>query len=82
MTVNIDMIQRTATILFQSATVVEIRILDTPRSGTVSGYFDHPRIAAGHPLRPHVVYRLRRADWARAADVSWSMLPAHLGYVA
>jgi RimJ/RimL family protein N-acetyltransferase len=22
--------------------------------------FDHPRIAEGHPLRPHVLYRLRR----------------------
>ena len=46
---------------------------------TVSGYFDHPRIAAGHPLRPHVVYRLRRADWARAADVSWPGPPSTAG---
>ena len=22
--------------------------------------FDHPRLAAGHPLRPHVLYRIRR----------------------
>jgi RimJ/RimL family protein N-acetyltransferase len=34
---------------------------------TVYAYFDHPRIAAGDPLRPHVVYRLRRADWARVS---------------
>lgn len=34
---------------------------------TVFGHFDHPRIAAGDPLRPHVVYRLRRADWARVS---------------
>lgn len=27
--------------------------------------FDHPQIGEGHPLRPHVLYRLRRADWAR-----------------
>lgn len=46
---------------------------------TVSGYFDHPRIAAGDPLRPHVVYRLRRADWARAADVSWPGPPPTAG---
>jgi RimJ/RimL family protein N-acetyltransferase len=25
--------------------------------------FDHPRLPAGHPLRRHVLYRLRRADW-------------------
>lgn len=24
-----------------------------------TGDFDHPRIAAGHPLRPHVLYRVR-----------------------
>ena len=25
--------------------------------------FEHPAIADGHPLRPHVLYRLRRTDW-------------------
>jgi RimJ/RimL family protein N-acetyltransferase len=25
-------------------------------------YFEHPRIAVGHPLRPHVSYRLRPAE--------------------
>ena len=25
--------------------------------------FEHPAIADGHPLRSHVLYRLRRADW-------------------
>jgi ribosomal-protein-alanine N-acetyltransferase len=24
--------------------------------------FDHPNIAEGHPLRPHVLYRLQRGD--------------------
>lgn len=28
--------------------------------------FEHPRLAHGHPLRPHVLYRLRRADWESA----------------
>lgn len=28
--------------------------------------FDHPRLPEGHPLRRHVLYRLRRADWTRA----------------
>jgi RimJ/RimL family protein N-acetyltransferase len=27
---------------------------------TLHGHFDHPRIEPGHPLRPHVVYRLAR----------------------
>jgi len=27
------------------------------------GGFDHPRVPEGHPLRPHVLYRLARADW-------------------
>jgi RimJ/RimL family protein N-acetyltransferase len=26
--------------------------------------FDHPRLPVGHPLRRHVLYRLRREDWA------------------
>lgn len=25
--------------------------------------FDHPSLVSGHPLRPHVLYRLRRAEW-------------------
>jgi len=28
------------------------------------GDFDHPRVPAGHPLRPHVLYRLSRDAWA------------------
>ena len=27
--------------------------------------FDHPRLPEGHPLRRHVLYRLRREDWER-----------------
>lgn len=26
--------------------------------------FEHPRVPVGDPLRPHVLYRLSRADWA------------------
>jgi len=29
--------------------------------------FDHPNVAAGSPLRPHVLYRLDRATWAAAS---------------
>ena len=28
--------------------------------------FDHPRLAVGHPLRRHVLYRLDRPSWAAA----------------
>ena len=27
--------------------------------------FDHPRYPEGHRVRPHVLYRLTRADWER-----------------
>jgi RimJ/RimL family protein N-acetyltransferase len=29
--------------------------------------FEHPRVPAGHPLRPHVLYRLTRAGWAASS---------------
>ncbi len=28
--------------------------------------FDHPRVANGHPLRRHVLYRLTRPEWQRS----------------
>jgi ribosomal-protein-alanine N-acetyltransferase len=28
--------------------------------------FQHPSLPQGHPLRPHVLYRLSRTDWMRA----------------
>jgi RimJ/RimL family protein N-acetyltransferase len=28
--------------------------------------FEHPRIALGHPLRPHVLYRITRTRWEEA----------------
>ena len=27
--------------------------------------YDHPNVPAGHPIRPHVLYRLDRDDWLR-----------------
>ena len=30
--------------------------------------FDHPALPSGHELRRHVLYRLRRADWARPSS--------------
>ncbi|MNW01206.1 hypothetical protein D3C71_1968100 [compost metagenome] len=29
------------------------------------GSFEHPRLPIGHPLRPHVLYRIDRAHWER-----------------
>jgi len=28
-----------------------------------AGDFEHPNLPKGHPLRPHVLYRLSRTDW-------------------
>jgi RimJ/RimL family protein N-acetyltransferase len=28
-----------------------------------AGDFEHPRVPVGHPLRPHVLYRLAGTDW-------------------
>jgi RimJ/RimL family protein N-acetyltransferase len=25
--------------------------------------FDHPRVPEGHPLRPHLLYEITRAEW-------------------
>ena len=27
--------------------------------------FEHPNLPSGHPLRPHVLYRLTREEWNR-----------------
>ena len=32
--------------------------------------FDHPRLPENHPLRRHVLYRLRRSDWSRALPLT------------
>ena len=29
----------------------------------IRAHFDHPRLAEGHPMRRHVLYRLRRSNW-------------------
>ena len=29
----------------------------------LDGDFEHPRLVEGHPLRPHVLYRISRAQW-------------------
>ena len=30
--------------------------------------FDHPKLAEGHPLRRHVLYRLQKATWRLGSD--------------
>jgi RimJ/RimL family protein N-acetyltransferase len=32
--------------------------------------FEHPRLPPGHPLRPHVLYRLSREEWLAAAEAA------------
>lgn len=36
--------------------------------------FDHPRLPEGHPLRRHVLYRLRRAEWNPARPLASATL--------
>ncbi|MXP65793.1 N-acetyltransferase [Roseomonas sp. M0104] len=31
-----------------------------------AGAFEHPRLPEGHPMRRHLLYRLRRLDWIEA----------------
>lgn len=33
-----------------------------------AGIFQHPRLPEGHPLRPHLLYRLTRNAWAAGQD--------------
>jgi RimJ/RimL family protein N-acetyltransferase len=37
-------------------------------SRDMAGDFDHPTMAADHPMRRHVLYRLTRAAWQRRLD--------------
>lgn len=37
-------------------------------SSASSDDFDHPNLPPGHPLRRHVLYRLKREDWLSSAD--------------
>lgn len=32
--------------------------------------FDHPRLPEGHPLRRHVLYRLRRSEWESVQEAA------------
>jgi RimJ/RimL family protein N-acetyltransferase len=34
-----------------------------------TGAFEHPRLPAGHSLRPHLLYRLRREAWRGSSDL-------------
>ena len=35
-----------------------------------AGQFAHPRLPPGHPLRQHLLYRLRREDWVQRSDAA------------
>jgi len=48
------------------ANVPSIRVMERLGMTHVdSDDFDHPRLPEGHPIRRHVLYRLRRRDWKR-----------------
>jgi hypothetical protein len=32
-------------------------------SRDLAGDFEHPKLQPGHPLRPHVLYRVNRTEW-------------------
>src|ERR1700722_18470994 len=44
---------------------------------SLHAHFDHPRVAAGHPLRPHVAYRLARPGAAAQPACEPASGPAH-----
>jgi RimJ/RimL family protein N-acetyltransferase len=61
------------TVAFDGAGLAEVwsftSVLNEPSTAVMRrigmsevGRFDHPRIPAGHPLRPHVLYRLSRPE--------------------
>jgi RimJ/RimL family protein N-acetyltransferase len=41
-----------------------------------AGDFDHPRVAAGHPLQRHVLYRLNRSSWRASTPSAPAAPPA------
>ncbi len=57
--------------LAEVTSVVSMTALTNTRSARVmqrigmrrDRVFDHPRLPAGHPLRPHVLYRAERGTW-------------------
>ncbi|MGD0927591.1 MAG: GNAT family N-acetyltransferase [Streptosporangiaceae bacterium] len=62
-----------AGVAFQGAGLAELwsitAVLNEPSQAvmrrlgmTLDAYFDHPKVETGHPLRPHVAYRLQRSD--------------------
>jgi RimJ/RimL family protein N-acetyltransferase len=62
-----------AGVAFQGAGLAELwsitAVLNEPSQAvmrrlgmTLDAYFDHPKVETGHPLRPHVAYRLHRSD--------------------
>jgi RimJ/RimL family protein N-acetyltransferase len=54
---GLDHIWSMTAVLNQPSQAVMQRLGMTPHA-----HFEHPRVAIGHPLRPHVVYRLDRSD--------------------
>ncbi len=57
--VGLDQIWSMTAVLNQPSQAVMQRL-----GMTLHAHFEHPNVAVGHPLRPHVVYRLQRPPGA------------------
>jgi RimJ/RimL family protein N-acetyltransferase len=55
---GLDRIWSMTAVLNRPSQAVMLRIGMTPQE-----FFDHPKVAVGHPLRRHIAYRLERSDF-------------------
>jgi RimJ/RimL family protein N-acetyltransferase len=60
--VGLDQVWSMTAVLNLPSQAVMRRLGMTPQA-----HFDHPKVELGHPVRPHVVYRLTREEKERAA---------------
>ena len=60
--IGLDEIWSMTAVLNEPSQAVMRRLGMTPFA-----HFDHPRVRAGHPVRPHIVYRLQRPGAGQAA---------------
>lgn len=42
-----------------------VAVMERTGMANADADFDHPALPAGHPLRPHCLYRIAREDWRR-----------------
>ena len=63
--IGLDEIWSMTAVLNEPSQAVMRRLGMTPFA-----HFDHPNVPVGHPVRPHIVYRLQRPDVGQAAPGS------------